>query len=73
MMDLKCYSQILCGRLPKILDFGCFVLIWWQTATNQQIKKILKAILRDVMGEENFYLSLFSLYIHVMTLVVTVL
>ncbi len=31
-----------------------------------------KAILRDVMGDEKFYLSLFPSYIYVMTLVVTV-
>ncbi len=29
---LKCYSQIiLCGVLLKFLDFGYFVLIWWQS------------------------------------------
>ncbi len=34
---------------------------------------LVKAILRDVMGEEKFYFSLFSSYIYVMTLVVIVL
>ncbi len=33
----------------------------------------IKAILQDVRGEEKFYFSLFSSYIYVMTLVVTVL
>ena len=32
----------------------------------------LEAILRDVMGEEKFYFSLFPSFIYVMTLVVTV-
>ena len=36
---LKCYSQILCGCVPKFLDFGYFVLIWWQTDKNQEILK----------------------------------
>ncbi len=41
------YSQILCvsvgggGGLPKILDFGCFVLICWQTDTCRK-QEILK-------------------------------
>ncbi len=34
---------------------------------------VFKAILRDVMGEENFTFHCFSSYIYVMTLVVTVL
>ncbi len=33
----KCYSQILLGGLPKILDFDYFVLIWWQTDKKQGI------------------------------------
>ncbi len=33
---LKCYSQILCGGSAKILDFGYFVLIWWQTDKKQE-------------------------------------
>ena len=37
---------------------------------NMDIK--LKAILRDVTGEEKVYISLFSSYIYVMTLAVTV-
>ncbi len=28
---MSCYSQILCGGLLEFLDFGYFVLIWWQT------------------------------------------
>ena len=39
----KCYSQIprFCVEgLPKILDFGYFVLIWWQTDDKKQ--EILK-------------------------------
>ena len=36
-------------------------------------KLLLKAILRDEKGKEKFYFSLFSSYIYVMTLVVTVL
>ncbi len=31
-----------------------------------------KAILRDVMGEEKFYFSLFIIHVYVMALVVTV-
>ncbi len=42
-------------QLQKI-EFHCFVE-WF------------KAILLDVMGEDKFYFSLFSLYIYVMTLV----
>ncbi len=38
-----------------------------------KLDTILKAILRDVMGEEKFKFSLFSSYVHVMTLAVTVL
>ncbi len=37
-LALKFYSQILCG-LPKFLDFGYFVLIWWQTDKKQEILK----------------------------------
>ncbi len=36
---LKSYSQIFCGGSAKILDFGYFVLIWWQTDKKQEILK----------------------------------